>query len=101
MSPVRMPVVADHSVRWDDKVPVQVDLRLVSGEELSLDLVAGELTQRSGKPLPERVLKWCREIGGYLARMALATAREERGKARGGVEVDFLPQPKPGETWWG
>lgn len=95
--------VVDHTIHWQEKVPVGVELLLKRGEVVRIDLVGRLVEQTEGEPLKEKKRAWCLQIGDYLARQALLERQEKatQHRADGRVTLSFEPRPDPRVTWWG
>lgn len=95
--------VVRHEVVLDQAVPVAVRLALGQGVEAEVDLVTGELIQRSGPALSPRRRAWVVEIAGFLARQHLLEQVEEQRASQvdGRVGISFEPRLRPGMIWWG
>lgn len=94
--------VTEHKIRWQEKVPVAVELSLKGGAKVEVDLVSREVVVVAGV-LKAKKIEWCQHIADYIARQSLLEISEKSGKKRsdGRVGIQFEPRPDPKIIWWG
>ncbi|MBF0447360.1 MAG: hypothetical protein HQL67_04080 [Magnetococcales bacterium] len=95
--------VVSHTIRWQGKVPIGVELTLKGGVVVEVDLIEQTVVVVGSVSLKAKKQEWCRHIADYLARQALLEIQQEASKNRpdGRSTVRFDVRPDPNVTWWG
>jgi hypothetical protein len=95
--------VIKHSIRWQDELPVGVEITLKGEVSVYVDLLKQQVAMVAGEELKAKKKEWCLQIAIYLARQALLKIQEESRKKRadGRSGIQFEARPDPNITWWG
>ncbi|MBF0455193.1 MAG: hypothetical protein HQL72_10315 [Magnetococcales bacterium] len=95
--------VVTHTLCWQEKIPIGVDLTLRGGVVVRVDLIEKRVVAVEGGELKPKKIQWCLHIADYLARQALLELQEKANKKRsdGRSSIQFEPRPDPNITWWG
>ncbi|MBF0189420.1 MAG: hypothetical protein HQL50_15965 [Magnetococcales bacterium] len=95
--------IVDSHVTLEEGIPVRVTLTLSRGGTVEVDPLNGTVTPTDdAKPLKPKKEAWLREIGLYLARVAVMEEREKAQEGGGDAQpLKFEARPDPSVTWWG
>ena len=96
--------ILSHSIRWEEKIPLGVELTLRGGVEVYVDLMQQRVEMAQGVELKAKKQEWCLQIASYLARQALLEIQEKANKKKlktGQKGMQFQARPDPNVTWWG
>ncbi|MBF0382004.1 MAG: hypothetical protein HQL69_13355 [Magnetococcales bacterium] len=96
--------VLSHTIRWQDEIPLGVELILRGNVEVYVDLLQQRVEVAKGAELKAKKQEWCLQIASYLARQALLEIQEKNNKTKlkaGQKGMQFQARPDPNITWWG